>query len=354
MTNISFENSSLGNKFNFERSTGLIIAESSLFLLVNLIAFVGNLFICLALYRSQTLRALPTNMFILSLALTDLLMSVLVMPMKVVFSIANQNYSGDGGCNFNGFIGYCLAGISLLTLTQIAVNRYYKIVKPSSYSKIYTRKNSIAMILAVWLLTFFIGIISFFVLSVELRKSSLSPIECTINFPSKGSLLFYTAVIVIYNIPMSVVIAVCYIKVYREVRHHNAAIHRENFPHGVEESTITKMFAAVFVGFYICWLPVFVTNVSNAFGGIPPQTNVYRSFYYLLPIYTSSMINPIIYAVMSKKFRREFLKVLGRRFYAVVRQRSSRSDSQSFETKSSPNLKVSKKFSVQKSKSMIV
>ena len=335
MRNISSERPSLGSAVDFERrSVALIGIESSLFLVVNTIAFTGNLFICLALYRNQALRT-NTNIFVLSLALTDLLMSVLVMPLKVASLIGNQGYLGDAGCQFTGVTSYCLAGISLLTLTQIALNRYFRVVRPSLYPKFYSKKNSIVMVVFVWVLTILIGIVAFFVLNVEFRHSLLHPAHCIIHYSSKVDILFYTAVIVVYNVPTSLLIAVFYAKVYLKIRKHNAEVQRENSPHGVEESAMTKMFAAVLFGFYLCWIPVFVTNVLNAFNGIAQGARLYRSFYHLLPVYTSSMINPIIYAVMSQRFRAEFLKILRKNLYIVIRQGLT-SESQSVETKNSP------------------
>ena len=297
------------------RSAAIMVIQSSLFALIVIAAFIGNLLICLVLYKNRALRTI-TNAFVLSLALTDLLMSLLVIPLKIASAFIASEIVSDLACQVTGILVYNLAGVSLLTLTHIAVNRYIRVVKPSLYPKIYTKRSAAIMVVSVWVITILIGLVAFSLLGVKFRHINPNPVICSIIYSNKTDIAFYTFVIVLYNVPTSLVIAVCYILLYRKIRQHNVTMRRPSVVckasgmRGVEESVMTKMFAAVLVGFYLCWTPVFVTNVLNAFDEITSEAHVYSSFYHLLPAYTSSMINPIIYATMSPRFRAEFVKII--------------------------------------------
>ena len=76
------------------RGTALIVVESCILFLFNVEALVGNLLVCIALYRNPALRTV-TNYFVFSLALTDLSMAIFVMPFSVISSIANESIAGS-------------------------------------------------------------------------------------------------------------------------------------------------------------------------------------------------------------------------------------------------------------------
>lgn len=86
----------------------------------------------------------------------------------------------------------------------------------------------------------------------------------------------------------------------------------------VEEAKVTKTLVTVLFGFVFCWLPIFVVDCTDAARGertMPRQ--VYLMYAFLA--YLSSTINPCIYGIMNKHFKREY-KVLSRKFACFRRQ----------------------------------
>jgi len=77
----------------------------------------------------------------------------------------------------------------------------------------------------------------------------------------------------------------------------------------VQEANITKTLVVVLVGFALCWLPVLVIDTIDVVTGaliLPRQLYLFYTFM----VFLSSTINPFIYALVNKRFRREYSKVL--------------------------------------------
>lgn len=104
------------------------------------------------------------------------------------------------------------------------------------------------------------------------------------------------------------IIAVCYYKVYRTVKHSNTifiAANQSRLKANVEEAKITKTLVVVLVGYLACWTPIcLIDYVDVGFGKSTFPRRVYIMYMFLL--YGSSSINPFIYGVMNTSFRREY------------------------------------------------
>ena len=88
-----------------ERKDGLVVLESGLMIIINFLAFTGNMMVCWAVYRNQRLRTLP-NIYVVTLAISDALMAVLCMPMSVVLLITGQWPFSGAVCQFQGFFAF--------------------------------------------------------------------------------------------------------------------------------------------------------------------------------------------------------------------------------------------------------
>ncbi|GFX13241.1 5-hydroxytryptamine receptor 2B [Trichonephila clavipes] len=77
----------------------------------------------------------------------------------------------------------------------------------------------------------------------------------------------------------------------------------------MNEQKATKVLGIVFFCFVICWTPFFILNILFAF--MDPKTfHPYLATTFLWLGYVSSTINPIIYTVFNKTFKRAFWKLL--------------------------------------------
>lgn len=101
---------------------GLAALESVSIVTITLLACLGNLVIVATLYRRPYLLT-PSNKFVFSLTLSNLLMSVLVLPFVAVSSVKREWVFGVVWCNFTALLYLLISSASMLTLGAIAIDR---------------------------------------------------------------------------------------------------------------------------------------------------------------------------------------------------------------------------------------
>ena len=115
------------------RSKTKVILELRLYVLIVLFLFVGNCLTLLVMILNRRMRTIP-NMFVASLTVSDLLIGVFsVAPLSIPTLVTSHWPFNDTTCQFQGYVVGMLAAASIHTLVLTAVNRYYRIVKPTKY-----------------------------------------------------------------------------------------------------------------------------------------------------------------------------------------------------------------------------
>ena len=99
-----------------------VVFESVLFLFINIVAIVGNVFVILAICRNTALRKI-TNWYILSLSISDLFVSVTCMPLSLVVIMKGKWLYGDVTCQFQGHVMQIWGCFSLTIVAATAFNR---------------------------------------------------------------------------------------------------------------------------------------------------------------------------------------------------------------------------------------
>ncbi|CAI2730375.1 unnamed protein product [Schistosoma spindalis] len=116
------------------------------------IIFFGNLLIILAFMTNSRLRRI-TDQYIVSLAVADLLVSVLVLPLAIVRqNLGYWPFESDRLCQFwlSANIVLCMA--SILNLCCISLDRYIAISRPMKYFTKRTHLTASIMIAVAWIL----------------------------------------------------------------------------------------------------------------------------------------------------------------------------------------------------------
>ena len=162
------------------------------------------------------MRTIP-NMFVVSLAVSDLLIGVFsVAPLSIPTLVTSHWPFNETTCQFQGYVVGMLAAASIHTLVLMAVNRYYRIVKPTKYRRYFTKKKTLIIILVSWLYSICAPLI--YVLSGN--KIVFLPSKFFCFFPIiKGAIVAYGLPLYI-GIPTCVIVY-CYFRIFTTVRNHN-------------------------------------------------------------------------------------------------------------------------------------
>uniref|UniRef100_A0A915J3Z6 G-protein coupled receptors family 1 profile domain-containing protein n=1 Tax=Romanomermis culicivorax TaxID=13658 RepID=A0A915J3Z6_ROMCU len=92
--------------------------------LLSLMAIFGNLMVIVSVIVEKRLRALATNHFVASLALSDLLVGALVMPFGVYIKMNNNSWDlGRTWCQFHLSSTVFSTAASILNLVAISIDR---------------------------------------------------------------------------------------------------------------------------------------------------------------------------------------------------------------------------------------
>lgn len=294
-----------------------VILGSFAFALVILIAFVGNALTCLAVYYNQSLRT-TLNLSIISLAVSDILMALFVMPLSLVSLIKGQWIFGHHMCSFQFISLFALAAISIETMAWAALSRYFRIVRPNTFKKYFTSKTCVAVLLLIWFITFCAVATVSTTGKGYVFKFNPHTSFCLIYVDTSAEVIVTNFIISAFGLIPAFIIFFSYFKIFRFIKQHNQAVaptlHQANAAASgnsainAEDVRLTKVLFVVLMGFLGCWAPVFllraiiVISVKSA----PPFLKLSVTLF----LFTSSAVNPLIYGVMNKRFRQEFKKML--------------------------------------------
>ena len=105
------------------RSVALTIVESGFMIALNIMSLGGNIMVCIAVYRKTRLRS-TTNIYIIALAISDLLSAIFVMPFAAGVLISGKWPFGKVLCQVNAFFSLFAVYASPVTMGLTAVNSY--------------------------------------------------------------------------------------------------------------------------------------------------------------------------------------------------------------------------------------
>ncbi|XP_061935498.1 dopamine D2-like receptor isoform X2 [Apis cerana] len=124
--------------------------------IVPCLTLFGNVLVILAVVRERALQTV-TNYFIVSLAVADLLVAVLVMPFAV-YVLVNGSWSLPGFvCDFYIAMDVTCSTSSIFNLVAISIDRYIAVTQPIKYAKHKNNRRVWLTILLVWAISAAIG-----------------------------------------------------------------------------------------------------------------------------------------------------------------------------------------------------
>ena len=292
------------NHFNYIRTKNPSIMCILLYvflIILSVVTICGNLLVIISIIYFRQLHT-PTNYLILSLAVADLLVGIIVFPFSMTFSLSSCLYHEDLFCKVRGSFDISLSTCSILNLCCISVDRYYAVCQPLNYSTKINHRVVVIMILVSWAVSALIGI---GVIIAGLNNEKCEE-RCFIDVLIENTigpvLSFYFPVIIMLCI---------YLKIFLVAQRQARSIHSTTCQSTKSRAIVskterkaTKTLAIVLGVFLLCWTPFFFCITSVPLSNNSAPVAVIETLNWLT--LSNSMLNPFIYAFFYSWFRSAF------------------------------------------------
>ncbi|KAL0965678.1 hypothetical protein UPYG_G00284320 [Umbra pygmaea] len=301
----------------------LVIAASFTlaYLFIFLLCMVGNGLVCLIVLRNRHMRTV-TNLFILNLAISDLLVGIFCVPTTLVDNLITGWPFSNAMCKLSGLIQGISVGASVFTLVAIAVDRFRCIVYP--FKPKLTLLVAKATIGLVWALALGIMFPSAVMLTVEEEEGHFMVSSdnqtypffyCYETWPDAEMRKVYTTVLftLIYLVPLAVImIMYCCIggKLFSTAVLSTRGQPDIKSPISQRKIKVVKMLIIVALLFMLSWLPLWTVMLLTDYAR-PEGEQLDLLTGYIFPFshwlaFSNSSINPIIYGYFNENFKKGF------------------------------------------------
>ena len=291
------------------RSNTIAAIETTFCVILNILALFLNAILCWAVYNNNRLRRV-TNIYVMALAVTDLLTAILVMPFLCNVSVNGRWTLNWFACQFQGYWCAVLAYTAQLMFPLAAINRYARVLHPRIYAKVFIKKYILISI----------AVVSLFALSAPLPYLLRGH---DFAFHPGMMICFYTIEntrekqaiyrIVFFTILPMMVVTFCYLRIYRTVKRHAKRLQNVDetptVPNAanklsLDDIVVTKTLFAIVLGFFVCWTPLYIiTSIDTAYEEYRLPRQIYFFATYFVGL--SSIANPVIFGFMNASFREE-------------------------------------------------
>ncbi|KAL7388670.1 hypothetical protein ABVT39_018808 [Epinephelus coioides] len=335
-------------------------------IILTLLTGLVNAAVIIAICTTKKLH-LPANYLICSLAVTDFLVALLVMPISIVYITMETWSLGQVVCELWLSMDMTCCTCSILHLCVIALDRYWAITKAIEYARKRSARRAAIMVGIVWVISVLISMPPLF---WRQRPINGSLRQCVIEHDHLGYTIYST--FGAFYIPM-IVILILYYRIYNaaktlyqkrgssrhlstrsmgsqnsvdhcRVSHTfcvsdlsnsdpalatdklNATIRIPSFEKDMDgqdeknqictsrERKAARILGLILGAFIICWLPFFLKEVLVGLRIVQPSQLISDLLTWLG--YINSLINPLLYTSFNDDFKLAFKKLLKRKEHA--------------------------------------
>lgn len=248
----------------------------------------------------------PTNYLILSLAVADLLVGVVVFPFSMAFTVTLCLYHPNFLCKIWDCFDVILCTSSILNLCCISINRYYAVSQPLTYRTKINVQVTVIMILVSW------GVSTVIRIGITFTGFSQRTCEemCSVDIVMANTMR------PVFGFFLPAIIMLCiYLKIFIVAQRQANSI-RNTKSVGViskMERKATKTLATVMGIFLLCMTPYFLCVVFQPLAYETPPVSVIETLNWLT--LSNSMLNPFIYAFFYSWFRSAFKMIVSGKIF---------------------------------------
>ncbi|XP_071379547.1 pyroglutamylated RF-amide peptide receptor [Centroberyx affinis] len=299
-----------------------------MYAVIFMLALVGNSLVVYIVVKKRAMQT-ATNIFICSLAVSDLLITFFCIPFTLLQNISSEWLGGVLVCKTVPFVQTTAIVTGILTMTCIAIERYQGIVYPLKMRRQYTSKRAYKMLGLVWIASVMVGSPMLFVQQLEVKYDFLYDhyhVCCQETWHSLTHRQVYTTFIMValFLLPLAAMLFL-YTRIGIELWIHkrvgdssvlNTMNHREINKISRKKKRAVKMMITVVLLFTVCWAPFHTVHMLFEYNDLEKKydevtLNMIIAIVQAIGFF-NSFNNPIVYAFMNENFKRSCVSTLSR------------------------------------------
>ncbi|XP_072027831.1 melatonin receptor type 1B-B-like [Amphiura filiformis] len=284
---------------------------------VVIISFFGNLLVIFVYLSIRQLRTV-TTVFIVSLALSDVLAALATLPSLLPHPSHLEGILGELYCRlvFSNVIFWIAVKASIFNLIAVTLERYLAVCHPILHRRYFNKRKALYAVGIVWLIAILMNLFAMFV--VILGDDG----GCLLLWSDKTSQAIVGVIVfaLTYLIPLTIM-CVAYIRMLFALKAQaerlntsdsNSNSKKRNLPYHRARRNLVETLFIVVATFAVCWTPDQVMYLSFSLGNVPYfEMAVYP--YFLLLALGNSCANPVIYGIKNRLFKKGLKHLFGRK-----------------------------------------
>ncbi|KAK3089195.1 hypothetical protein FSP39_001654 [Pinctada imbricata] len=284
-----------------------------IYVVIITISLFGNALVVLSFLCNRNMRS-TTNLFILSLAISDILLTVTTTPFNLGTVLTTTWIYGSFACKLvPAMMTFCVANSSL-TLCCIAFDRFYAIVYPFKVRFFQATTRTVPLLVLVWIISLVAAtpqavnysLVEFKSICGEITELCLSPVMDT---EAIASLYQWLPFCLLFALPLAIMVGL-YGIIIRKLwlkRKIGVGVKVADSFRLMQKKRAIKMLVTVLAVFVVCWMPLqCFLAISAKSTSLSADDEFHLKMYLHCFALSSCCYNPIVYAFMNENFRKSF------------------------------------------------
>ncbi|CAB1416753.1 unnamed protein product [Pleuronectes platessa] len=306
----------------YSAKTTFVIMYAVIFVL----ALAGNTLVIYIVVKKRAIHT-ATDIFICSLAVSDLLITFFCVPFTLLQNISSEWFGGVLVCKTVPFVQTTAIVTGILTMTCIAIERYQGIVFPLKMRRQLSSKRAYKMLGIVWIASVIVGSPMLFVQQLEVKYDFLYDhyhVCCQESWHSVTHRQTYTTFIMValFLLPLAAMLFL-YTRIGIElwIRNRvgdssvlNTMNHREISKISRKKKRAAKMMITIVLLFTICWAPFHTVHMLFEYYDLEKKYDGVTISMIIAVVqaigFFNSFNNPIVYAFMNENFKKSCISTL--------------------------------------------
>ncbi|XP_052562488.1 growth hormone secretagogue receptor type 1-like isoform X1 [Culex pipiens pallens] len=291
-----------------------IRATSMVFcIIIMCLGVIGNIMVPIVILKTKDMRN-STNIFLTNLSIADLLVLLVCTPTVLVEvnSPPEVWVLGEEMCKAVPFVELTVAHASVLTILAISFERYYAICEPLKAGYVCTKTRALLICLAAWT-------VAAILTSFEEYPDGSRAAVCLTKASNVWTITFFLMTISLFFLLPLIILIVLYAIIAKNLIASNNSrmkirLSKPELSYKARKQVVL-MLGAVVLAFFTCLLPfrmlmLWIIIVSEeTFQKLAVEKYYNLLYFSRIMFYLNSAVNPILYNLMSSKFRKGFLRL---------------------------------------------